>query len=298
MKKKIYINAWGGLGDVVLATPLFQQLKLDFPDLKIMVLSPSRSRLDVLENNPYIDKLILFSFYYDLLKYFRIIKVNGISYGKFRPSYTSKKKAQEVIGEMFGVTLKDKSIKLYVTAEEDRYAKKVLSEYKNPVILQITSRTTNNQMWPDENWVELVRDMPDFTFIQLGTDNETKIEGAVDMRGKTNVRESIALVKHASSFVGVVSFLSHVTNAFRKPGVILFGGVSSHLVWGHDNNINITKLLTCSPCVDFMMGNKCPYDKPCMRMISVSEVQQAIYKQVPVEKESSLMDGRNEPVNR
>jgi ADP-heptose:LPS heptosyltransferase len=182
---------------------------------------------------------------------------------------------------MFGVTLIDKKIQLFVTDAEDLAAKETLSKYANPIIVQITSRTTENQMWPIENWNELVLVMKEFTFIQLGTEKEVRIEGAIDMRGKTTTREAIALVKHALSFVGIVSFLSHVTNAFDKPGVILFGGVSAVSVWGHENNINILKTPPCSPCVDVLLGQACPYDKPCMREITVAEVRESIYKQVP-----------------
>jgi ADP-heptose:LPS heptosyltransferase len=282
MKNKIYINAWGGLGDVVLATPLFKQLKANNPGLKIVVVSPTNTRLKILENNPYIDKLKVLNPYLYILSYLRLIEIKNISYGRYHPSYTFRKKTPEIIAEIFGVTLIDKRIQLFVTNKEDKAAKDFLSKYTNPVLVQITSRTTKNQMWPAENWNALVLSMPEFTFIQLGAADEYKIEGAIDMRGKTSIREAIALMKNAASFVGVVSFLSHVTNAFNTPGVILFGGVSAVPVWGHDNNINISKVLPCSPCVDFIYGQDCPYDKPCMRMITVDEVRSAIIKQVPV----------------
>ena len=281
MTRKIYIHAWGGLGDIVLTTPAFRQLKQDRPDTRIIVLSLTAARLQVLQHNPYIDELRPYSYYYKLLHRLRLIKIHGTAYGKLRPSYSYKVKAPEIIAEMLGVTLCDKSMQLFVTEEEDRAALALLTQYKNPVIMQITSNTTRNQMWPVSHWNELVAGMPEYNFIQVGSKEEDKISGAIDLRGCTTVREVIALVKNATSFVGVVSFLSHVAGAFQKNGVVLFGGVSAVAVWGHACNINIVKRFPCSPCVDTLHRSPCPYNKPCMSAISVAEVRAALCKQAP-----------------
>ena len=275
------MDIWGGLGDVVLATPVFERLKNKSPRSRIIALSNSKDRLEVLRHNPYIDKLTSFSYYHRLLKFLGIISIQDIRYGFLKPSLSYTKKASEIIAGMLGVTLKDKTAQIYLTEEEEEKAVRKLSDFKHPVIIQITSRTTENQMWPIASWNELVRELPDYTFLQLGAKDEEKVEGAVDMRGNTNIRESLALMKHAKGFVGVVSFLSHVTNAFDKPGVVFFG-VSSVAIWGHDNNINISKDLPCSPCVDVLGRSKCPYGKECMRLISVNEVRKAIYEQMPL----------------
>lgn len=280
MRNKIFINAWGGLGDVVLSTPVFKQLKQDNPSTEIVAISRSKERLDILRGNPYIDRLMLFSFWNKLWIRLGLLKVVDIQYGELNPSYSYKKKAPEIIAEMVGVTLRDTSLQLYITEKEDHMAKEFLSSYKLPILIHITSNTTENQMWPVENWNELVASMPDCTFLQMGASNEARIDNTIDLRGKTNVRESMALVKHARSFVGVVSFLSHVTGAFGTKSVILFGGVSAAAVWSHDCNINIVKFLPCSPCVDILMRIACPYGKLCMRIISVSEVREAIMKQI------------------
>jgi len=179
---------------------------------------------------------------------------------------------------MIGISLSDNTIQLYLTREEEANAQATLAAFRNPVILNITSATSANQMWPVEEWNKLVSVMPDCTFIQLGVPREEKVEGAVDMRGKTSVRESMALVKHAAGFVGVVSFLSHVTNAFDTRGVVLFGP-SSIAVWGHANNINVSKNLPCSNCLAWLKV-KCPYGKPCMRLITVQQVKEAIRQQI------------------
>jgi hypothetical protein len=80
----------------------------------------------------------------------------------------------------------------------------------------------------------------------------------VDLRGETSVRESVALLRHALAFVGVVSFLAHATNATGTPAVVLFGP-SAPNVWAHPNQMVINKSLRCAPCIDTLAGHPCPY---------------------------------------
>ena len=105
MPKRIYVDIWGGLGDVVLATPVFERLKSKSPRSRIIALSNSKDRLEVLRHNPYIDKLTSFSYYHRLLKFLGIISIQDIRYGFLKPSLSYSKKASEIIAGMLGVTI-------------------------------------------------------------------------------------------------------------------------------------------------------------------------------------------------
>src|SRR5258708_1570491 len=291
MKNKLYIKTWGGLGDVVLTTPVFKAFKARFPGMKIIVFCHSPGGKQVLENNPYIDRLTLVNVFnlnwYALLAKLNLIKVVMGEYAKVRPSFCYKKSASEIIAELMGVELTDTHLQIYPDKQEEINARKILGKYKNPIIIHITSVASKNQMWPVEKWNELVRQMPDYTFIQLGLSREERVEGAIDLRGKTTIPTSIALVKHAISFVGVVSFFAHLTNAFDKPGVVLYGP-SSIVVWGHPNNINVSKGLPCSNCMDWLV-KPCPYGKPCMLLITVKEVKDALSRQLAFGNRDSVI---------
>ena len=280
--KKVYVQIWGGLGDVALTTPVFQAFKTKYPSIKTIALCRNHRDMQLLQNNPYIDSLKLLTFFwhnwYVLLHKVGLIKIHIGNYGGLNPSYTYEKRATEIIAEMMDLQLHDANVQIYLDNEEDRTALNTLSKCRNPVIIHITSIASRNQMWPIEKWNELVQKMPDYTFIQLGLPNEEKVEGAIDMRGKTSVRESVGLIKHALGFVGVVSFFAHVTNAFNKPGVVFYGP-SSKSVWGHPNNINISKDLPCLNCIDWLSSIPCPYGKPCMELITVQEVEAALIQQ-------------------
>lgn len=88
-----------------------------------------------------------------------------------------------------------------------------------------------------------------------------------------------ALLKGASGFVGVTSSFSHATNAFGTPGVVLFGP-SAPEVWGHANNVNLSRNLPCAPCIDVLHNAPCPYGAECMQTITVAQVQEALRRQL------------------
>jgi len=291
MPRKIYrIMTRGGLGDILLSTPALKALREKYPTCKIKVLFHIRRKevREIFQNNPHISSVnpvTLFTTPYEYLLWgskwgMRKLKLHHFFYGNLSPCLFGTKSAIDLIAEEgYEVELSDRKIQLFLTDEEERKAKELLSAYKNPVILHIKSRTTDNQEWPLCNWVELVRSMPEYSFIQLGWKDEDKVEQAVDLRGQTSFRESFALIKCAKGFVGINSALSHVTNAFDIPGVVLFGP-SQPLIWGHPNNINLYKPLRCSPCVDLMLENPCPYGKPCMTNITVEAVRSALLSQL------------------
>lgn len=284
-KNTFRVISWGGIGDALLTTPSFKAIKERYPKSRLIVYYSNPIHKDVFKNNPFIDSLRAVSFVSAPISYFlyffKLAKFTQPAYGVLAPGKFYKKKATEIIAEMLELGSVDNEIQVYLTNEEDQKGREILSEYKNPITIHITSNCSKNQNWPTTNWDALIRSMPEYTFIQLGGSNEEKIESAIDLRGKTTLRESFSIIKHSKSFVGVVSSLAHATNAFNLRGVILFGP-STPIIWGHTNNINLYKNYSCAPCIDVLLGVECPYGKPCMDKISVEEVKEAILKQIEV----------------
>jgi ADP-heptose:LPS heptosyltransferase len=269
---------------VLLSTPSFKALREKYINSKIIVFCKKKQHRAIYENNPYIDKLISSPFLARMIPYlfhyFKWPTFYLYDYGYLTPSINYKRNATEIIAEMLGVELKDKRLQVFLTDSENDQAKLELSKYSRPVVvIHITSMTSKNQNWPLENWQRLVKEMPECTFIQLGLPHEDKVEGAVDLRGRSSFRESLALMKNATSFIGVVSSLAHATSIFDIPGVVLFGP-SAPEVWGHENNINIYKGIRCAPCIDLLLHSDCPYSKLCMTGISVNEVKTALRAQL------------------
>jgi len=282
-KKIIRIISWGGLGDILLSTPSYAALKQKHTNAKIIMYCSTKRHKEVYKHNPHIDELRGGKYYMGPFTYlmYRLKRWHFYfcNYASLAPSINYNKNATEIIAEMFGVELKNKKIQIFLTEQEEDKARKELAKYRNPVILHITPLSSKNKSWTLEKWSQLVRSLPEYSFLQLGEQKEDKVEGAVDLRGATTFRESMAFIKFAKSFVGVDSSLSHVTNAFDIPGVVLFGA-SNPGVWGHVNNINLYKALPCAPCIDLLLSSPCPYGNPCMNSISVEDVREALLRQI------------------
>jgi heptosyltransferase-2 len=104
----------------------------------------------------------------------------------------------------------------------------------------------------------------------------------VDLVGKGNVRETIALIKQSKLFVGNDSGIMHLAAAAGTPLVALFGP-QSPVKFGpwSDRARVIYKGLSCSPCKQrfFLECDPSPRMRPaCMEAISVEEVYQECVK--------------------
>jgi ADP-heptose:LPS heptosyltransferase len=286
MAPELIITTWGGIGDVLLLTPALRALCLSSRFSRITVECVSSLHAEVLELNPYIDAI-------------RDVTPQGLSsrvptylihqkgattvrcrpvYARLRPMLY-RRHASRLIGELLDIAVDSTTIDLRLSSAEDRLAASALKPYRVPVIIHVTSASTPNHQWPLSYWRQLVSRNANITFIQLGLMTEPHVEGAVDLRGKTTLRQACALLRFARSFVGVDSVFGHVCNAFDVAGVVLFGPSSPH-VWGHQNNVNLTRELRCSPCVDLLLRFKCPYGVRCLQDLDVLVVEDALRSQL------------------
>lgn len=280
-RKSINLITWGGLGDALLATPALKALKEKYPEKKIRVFAHKR-HFEILRNNPYIDSLLGTSFksapVYWLLSRLALIKIKSLNYSFSYPAENESRKAAEIIGDLLGVVLKDKRMNMYLTDGELLRGKIAISGFNNPIVINPNAVCFTYKEWSYEKWEELIGKLPNYTFIQLGKKNERLLKGAVNLTGLP-LRDSVAIVKSSLCYVGVDSFLAHAAASVCTPSVVLFGP-SSPVVFGNEGNINIQKELPCSPCIDMLIGSRCPYKGECMRQITVQEVKGAILKQL------------------
>ena len=96
----------------------------------------------------------------------------------------------------------------------------------------------------------------------------------------TTLRQTIALIKKCDLFVSNDSGLMHVSTAVGTPTIGIFGPSDPKETgpWG-DNNVSITKNLSCSPCVRSNHFLNC-VDYPCLKNLSVEEVMDIIEKRL------------------
>ena len=91
----------------------------------------------------------------------------------------------------------------------------------------------------------------------------------IDLTGGTRLGEAAAVVKHAGLFLGVDTCLSHVSVAFRRPSVLLFGSNIPYREAPHARARIALELQPCAPC-----GNRpsCNGAFWCMQALETDEV--------------------------
>ena len=75
--------------------------------------------------------------------------------------------------------------------------------------------------------------------VQLGLATDPPLAGALDLRGKTTLREAAAILANSRVFVGLDGFLMHLARAVDCRSVIVYGGRTRPSVIGYAVNENI-----------------------------------------------------------
>jgi ADP-heptose:LPS heptosyltransferase len=66
-----------------------------------------------------------------------------------------------------------------------------------------------------------------------------------------------------------VGYSTPASNAVEISTVVIYGGFIAPWESGYEQNINLFTKLPCSPC---WLREPCPYDKECMKQITVDDV--------------------------
>jgi hypothetical protein len=163
---------------------------------------------------------------------------------------------------------------LYLSEDEKTAARRMHSYFVMQSSRRSASLQIANKEWIPERF-QIVADalFKHHEILQIGLPTDPPIVGAIDLRGKLNVRETAAVLYHAKGFIGLVGFLMHLARSVDCPAVIIYGGREHPQQSGYSINENLFTPLTCSPC---WRWNSCDYERLCMTSITADHVLAAI----------------------
>jgi hypothetical protein len=139
-------------------------------------------------------------------------------------------------------------------------------------------QSMRNKEWYPQRFQEVCVELrSDITVVQLGFPGDPKLEGAMDLRGKTTLRQSAAILANSLVFVGLAGFLMHFARAVDCRSVIIYGGREKPSQTGYVANKNLYSQVRCAPC---WLRNPCDFDRKCMDMITSQQVIAAIAEQI------------------
>ncbi|MDB4947864.1 MAG: hypothetical protein JWM27_513 [Gemmatimonadetes bacterium] len=145
-----------------------------------------------------------------------------------------------------------------------------------------------NKEWFPERFQQVVdRLSGGVQFVQLGLASDPPLAGAVDLRGRTTLREAGAVLANSTAFVGLVGFLMHMARAVRTPSVIVYGGREHPSQSGYAENPNLCSPVPCSPC---WLWSRCDFGRMCLDRITADDVVAALNEVLEARDDSGRSD--------
>ncbi|HEV7956679.1 MAG TPA: glycosyltransferase family 9 protein [Marisediminicola sp.] len=276
----VFVYFLGGIGDDLLLTVMFRELRLRHrPKLWAMSWYP-----DVFRHNHDVDLVVPQRPRYERLMKRLKVKIVTPWYSNYHPAYDRDDPYPEqhiisIMCQKAGI-LGSITLKPYLSLQESE--RKGGQLVRRQVAIQsggLTARhAMTNKNWFAERYQSLVSTLSHkYDFVQLGSSSDPPLDGALDLRGKTGIRESAAILDRSLAFVGQVGFLMHLARAVDCRSVILYGGREKPSQSGYTCNENLYREVGCSPCWRL---NSCPYERECMRRISTRDAIDALERQV------------------
>lgn len=292
-----------GVGDVVMSTPLIRCMKQQYPEHKLIV---ACIYAEILKGNPNIDFLYQLGTLNDMYsKWIRPLK-DPKDYMMIKPyeprlQYFYDEPMSKLFCDLAGVKFDKDVLEFFLTKEEENFGKQLTAPCTKPiVVLQIESarvslrggeKMITEKDWFNDRWDTVVDVLKkDYDFVQVGGKDEYRVKGTkMCLLGKTNYRESAAILKNAHTFVTIDSAVSHIGPSVGTTGIVLFGR-SKISTLGHTYNTNIEiKVCPDQPCLrpepasgdlevkdGNNLGNWTCKDRICMKAITPDVVIKAI----------------------
>jgi len=196
-----------------------------------------------------------------------------------------------------------------IPEEVDIAVQELFSEFKHPIVVTQPLMSYWTKMVDPSKQVKIIDELlkKDYTVIQIGSSglpSNILHEKSINLIGKTNIEQSMAMIKNADVFLGCDSFGQHCAAFMKTPAVVMFCGTSPE-DFGYPFNSNIfhPEVAFCQyKCgrpvrwlYDYEFSNRdhwnsrsevgwvCP-NKICERAITVDEVVSAVDKEIKLGK--------------
>jgi hypothetical protein len=165
-------------------------------------------------------------------------------------------------------------------------------KFPRQIVIVTSSRNARvpmrNKEWLIERYQAIVdKFFSDYRFIQLGAEEDSPLDHVLDLRGKTSVRESAAILSKSLLVISHVGFMMHLARAVDCRSVIIYGGRERPDQSGYACFENIYSAVPCSPC---WQHNRCDFNHQCMAAISAQMVEEAVLKQLSLAGEPLAVD--------
>ncbi len=252
----------GGVGDELMCTPIFREIRRRNPACRITFLS---RHAGMFRSNPHLHTVEPFS-------------AKGCRTAfqlTYLPVLPPPRPLITLMAECVGLELRSEQLDPPDVSPSPELREKIAAIPGPRILVQPrSSHWTPNKAWPAASWKSLIEKLTErFEVIEVGTqplfprhDFGLRFH---TFAGTTTLTDFVWLVGQGSVFVGPSSGGMHIANAFCVPSVIIFGGYESPAGYGYPFAGALYSGVACAPC---WMTEPCPFDLKCLRMISPETV--------------------------
>ncbi len=256
----------GALGDVLMCTPGLRELKRRNPSCHVTFYTDSP---ELVAGLPFID-LVRPS----------AERPDGIISLEYEKSLPPHRHLARVIGDHLGLHVSDVRPSCVVDRGLVERYRREWSSLPRPLVV-VNRRAgpwTPNKDWTPAHWETLIdRLLSRTTIIETGIGGfDGRLRSCpnyLNLVGKTSVPELVAAIAAADLHVAPDTGTIHIAAAMGIPSVVIFGGYTHPDCLAYPGNINLYSPVPCSPC---WLREPCPYGKPCLHMITPTEVECAL----------------------
>jgi ADP-heptose:LPS heptosyltransferase len=253
----------GELGDVLMSLAVVRGIRLRNPTAKITFITNYH---ELLHGHPLIDRVMS----PETAVQFQLQPVISLRYEVFVPL---RLHVIDYLAGCVGLREIEHSIPLPdFTSELGTLQNQITGPRPWIVVSRHAGPFTPNKDWPDERWTVLIpRLARNGTVIELGTapPGPKLATSHIDLRTQTNLRQYCGLISLADLVISPITSAVHVAAAYGVPSLSIMGGYESPANTAYPLHTPLYRALSCSPC---WLRTPCPFDRECLRQISVDEV--------------------------
>ncbi|MBL7147229.1 MAG: glycosyltransferase family 9 protein [Nanoarchaeota archaeon] len=213
---------------------------------------------------------------------------------KTKPTFRIKHKVEDNLDVIrtIGVNITDKHLELYITKQAEKYITNLLKKEKinkKDFLIAIHAAPQHKtHEWIPERFANVADELIKkykakiiFTGSQRDVEYNQGIISlmkgkAVDLAGKTDLKQFFASIKIANLVINVDTSAMHIAAAFNKPIIALFGAGNPR-IWRpycKKSIVIFKEKESCTSC----MKHKCKKNYKCMKSITEKDVLNAVEK--------------------
>lgn len=284
--KKIYIFSSYSIGDIIMLSPIAQELKKIFRKAEIIFINNGGpdTASEVVKRIPFFDDAVKTECHLairSLIK--RFVKKDDLLLAiDYKKDFYRKKNVSYFASLYSSIGIKcpflNIDLKYNLTDDEKSYAldfKKKVGDYI--VFASSASNYPEKKKWPKEHWQGLI-DLQGLPVVLLGGSKagEMELKRCIDLRGKTTIHQCAAIISECKLYAGLDTGLLWFAYIFNRHVVVIQTGLVRPATIKHPSfkldllYSDVECALRCAPF------EECAYDTKCMKLITPEIVDQKI----------------------